>query len=49
MAHPLKGIIMLQSNHIYDGHFINKYTKPCSSMGNVYDVQVSEEVECKPS
>lgn len=49
MAHPLKGIIMLQSNHNYEGHSINKYTKPCSNLGNVYDVQVSEEVECKPS
>lgn len=49
MAHPLKGIIMLQSNHNYEGHPINKYTKPCSNLGNVYDAQVSEQVEWKPS
>lgn len=48
MAHPLKGIIMLQSNHNYEGHSINKYTEPCSNLGNVYDVRVSE-VECKSS
>lgn len=49
MAHPLKGIIMLQSNHNYEGHSVNKYAKPCSNMGNVYDAQVSEEVNGKLS
>lgn len=48
MARPLKGIIMLQSNHNYEGHSLNKYTKPCSNVGNVYDIHVSEEGECKP-
>jgi len=47
MAYPLKGIIMLQSNHNYEGHSINKFTKPCSKMGNVYDAQISEKVGCK--
>ena len=45
MAYPLKGIIMLQSNHNYEGHSINKFTKPCSKMGNVYDAQISEKVD----
>lgn len=49
MAHPLKGNIMLQSNCNYEGHSLNKYTKPCCNMGNVNNVQVSETVECKPS
>lgn len=47
MAYPLKGIIMLQSNHNYEGHSINKFTKPCSKMGNVYDAQISEKVDSK--
>lgn len=49
MAHPLKEIIMLQSNHNYEGHSINKYTKPWSNLGNVYDVQVSEELGYEPN
>lgn len=49
MAHSLKGNIMLQSNRNYEGHSLNKHTKPCCNMGNVYDVQESEKVECKPS
>lgn len=49
MAHPLKGNIMLQSNHNYEGHSLKQIDKPCCNMGNVYDVQVSEKVECKTS
>lgn len=49
MAHPLKGIIILQSNHNYEGHSINKYRKPCSNSGHIYDVQVREDLACEPS